>query len=109
LRYIALKRALANLIQNALRYTSGEIEVFTGVDSEMVYIIVSDDGDGIPTRDIERLFQPFTQGDTARGSEGSGLGLAIIKRIIDAHGGRVELSNKESGGLQAKLSLPLTL
>ena len=109
LRYVAVKRALANLIQNALRYTQGDIEVTTGLDKEKscAYFIVSDQGEGIPEKDIERLFQPFTQGDTARGTEGSGLGLAIIKRIVDTHGGCVELSNKAEGGLQAKVCLPL--
>ncbi|GAW97059.1 MULTISPECIES: two-component system sensor histidine kinase EnvZ [Colwellia] len=107
LRHVAVRRALANLVQNALRYTSGEIDVFTGVENDYAFFIVSDNGAGIPDADIERLFQPFTQGDTARGTEGSGLGLAIIKRIVDTHGGKVELSNKSSGGLQAKVSLPL--
>lgn len=109
LRHIAIKRALANLIQNALRYTDGDIEVTTGIDKDKgcAYFTVSDHGEGIPDSDIERLFQPFTQGDTARGTEGSGLGLAIIKRIIDTHGGSVELSNRDEGGLQAKVSLPL--
>jgi len=110
LRHVAIKRAMANLIQNALRYTSGDIQVFTGLDKEKkcAYFIVSDQGEGIPDADIERLFQPFTQGDLARGTEGSGLGLAIIKRIVDTHGGCVELSNKPEGGLQAKVCLPLT-
>jgi len=110
LRHVAIKRALANLIQNALRYTEGDIDIFTGVDKPRgyAYFIVSDQGEGIPEADIERLFQPFTQGDEARGGEGSGLGLAIIKRIVDTHGGCVELSNKPEGGLQAKVSLPLT-
>ena len=109
LRHVAVKRALANLIQNALRYTEGDIEIFTGVDKRQgcAYFVVSDQGEGIPETDIERLFQPFTQGDKARGTEGSGLGLAIIKRIVDTHGGSVELSNKPEGGLQAKVSLPL--
>jgi len=109
LRHVAVKRALANLIQNSLRYTEGDIEIFTGVDKRQgcAYFIVSDQGEGIPETDIERLFQPFTQGDKARGTEGSGLGLAIIKRIVDTHGGSVELSNKPEGGLQAKVSLPL--
>ena len=108
LRYVAVKRALANLIQNAIRYTQSDIEVTTGQDKVKgcVYFIVSDHGKGIPDADIERLFQPFTQGDTARGTEGSGLGLAIIKRIVDTHGGSVELSNKAKGGLQAKVCLP---
>jgi len=109
LRHVAVKRALANLIQNALRYTQGDIEVITGQDKEkgFAYFIVSDQGEGIPDADIEHLFQPFTQGDKARGTEGSGLGLAIIKRIVDTHGGRVVLSNKAEGGLQAKVYLPL--
>mgnify|MGYP000055237912 FL=1 len=109
LRHVAVKRALANLIQNALRYTQDDIEVITGFDKEKgyAYFIVSDEGEGIPEADIEHLFQPFTQGDKARGTEGSGLGLAIIKRIVDTHGGRVELSNKATGGLQAKVYLPL--
>jgi len=108
-RHVGIKRALANLIQNSLRYTEGDIEVFTGVDEHKgyAYFIVSDQGQGIPDADIERLFQPFTQGDRARGTEGSGLGLAIIKRIVDTHGGNVELSNKPEGGLQAKVTLPL--
>jgi two-component system osmolarity sensor histidine kinase EnvZ len=110
LRHVAIKRALANLIQNALRYTQGDIEVITGHDKKQgfAYIIVSDQGEGIPDAEIEHLFQPFTQGDKARGTEGRGLGLAIIKRIVDTHGGRVELSNKAEGGLQAKVLLPLT-
>jgi two-component system osmolarity sensor histidine kinase EnvZ len=109
LRHVAVKRALANLIQNALRYTEGDIDIFTGVDrdKDCAYFIVSDQGEGIPEADIERLFQPFTQGDKARGAVGSGLGLAIIKRIIDTHGGSVELSNKLEGGLEAKVYLPL--
>jgi two-component system osmolarity sensor histidine kinase EnvZ len=109
LRHVAVKRALANLIQNALRYTQDDIEVITGHDKEkgFAFFIVSDHGEGIPDADIEHLFQPFTQGDKARGTEGSGLGLAIIKRIVDTHGGRVELSNKTEGGLQAKVLLPL--
>ncbi|WP_448213568.1 two-component system sensor histidine kinase EnvZ [Colwellia sp. MEBiC06753] len=109
LRYVAIKRAVANLIQNAIRYTDGKILVSTGMETNRyVYIMVCDEGAGIPESEIERLFQPFTQGDKARGTEGSGLGLAIIKRIVDTHGGKVMLSNREQGGLQAKIILPVT-
>jgi two-component system osmolarity sensor histidine kinase EnvZ len=108
LRHVAIKRALANLIQNAIRYSNDDIEVFTAVERGFATVVVSDNGPGIAEVDIERLFQPFTQGDTARGTEGSGLGLAIIKRIVDTHGGRVTLSNKPQGGLAAKVVLPLT-
>ena len=108
LRYVAMKRVIANLIQNAIRYTEGSIEVSTGMEnSHYAYVTVCDEGEGIPEAEIERLFQPFTQGDKARGTEGSGLGLAIIKRIVDTHKGKVMLTNRESGGLQAKVLLPI--
>jgi len=111
LQYVAMKRVVANLIQNALRYSEDDIDVVTGVDtaSKCAYFSVIDKGEGISGSDIERLFEPFTQGDTARGAEGSGLGLAIVKRIVDSHGGRVVLSNRSEGGLEAKVYLPLKL
>lgn len=107
--YIAIKRVIANLIRNALRYTDKDIAVTTGMDikKQCVFVEVTDQGPGIPEGDIEHLFQPFTQGDKARGTEGSGLGLAIIKRIVDSHGGEVTLSNMLEGGLQAKVYLPM--
>lgn len=110
LRYVAMKRAIANLLQNALRYSQGKITVATACEADQneLYISVCDDGPGIAEADIERLFQPFTQGDIARGTDGSGLGLAIIKRIVDTHGGRVELSNRKNGGLSAVIVLPIT-
>ncbi|WP_281559270.1 two-component system sensor histidine kinase EnvZ [Thalassomonas sp. RHCl1] len=117
LRYVAVKRVVANLIQNALRYTEGGIFIETGIEARVAasgpavkyaYFSVCDEGEGIPEAEIDRLFQPFTQGDKARGTEGSGLGLAIIKRIVDTHGGKVILSNREQGGLQAKVYLPLS-
>ncbi|NQZ82302.1 MAG: two-component system sensor histidine kinase EnvZ [Colwellia sp.] len=107
LKYVAMKRVAANLIQNALRYSDGDISVNSGVDKNVAFFTINDRGPGIPEADMERLFQPFTQGDKARGGEGSGLGLAIIKRIVDSHGGRVILSNRSEGGLQAKVLLPI--
>lgn len=110
LRYVAMKRVLANLLQNALRYSSGKVEVSSSLNKrrQEVCFCVCDEGPGIPDADIERLFQPFTQGDEARGTEGSGLGLAIIKRIVDTHSGGVELSNRPEGGLCAKVRLPIS-
>lgn len=109
IRYVAIKRVMANLIENALRYSHGDILISTGLDTtkQFAEIIVDDSGPGIPEADIDRLFQPFVQGDKARGAEGSGLGLAIIKRIVDTHGGRVLLKNREQGGLSAKVLLPI--
>ncbi|MCJ8319684.1 MAG: two-component system sensor histidine kinase EnvZ [Colwellia sp.] len=109
LKYVAMKRVVANLIQNALRYSDGDVELSSGIDKDKgcVYFVVKDRGEGIPEADIEALFQPFTQGDKARGGEGSGLGLAIIKRIVNSHGGEVVLSNRADGGLQARVCLPI--
>lgn len=111
LRYVAMKRVVANLIQNAIRYSDGDIVIESGQEpnGRFVYFCVFDSGPGIPEADIERLFQPFTQGDKARGTEGSGLGLAIIKRIVDTHGGRILLQNREEGGLSAKVLLPVSM
>ena len=110
-RPIAIKRVLTNLVENALRYSEGDIIIQTSFDlaKRQVYVRVLDTGPGIPEKDLERLFEPFTQGDAARGGEGSGLGLAIIKKIVDMHHGYVMLKNREEGGLQATVMLPLIL
>lgn len=109
LRFVAMKRAVANIIQNALRYSDSDIDITTGIsdDNKTVYFCVCDSGPGIPEDEIEHLFQPFTQGDKARGTEGSGLGLAIIKKIVNTHGGEIQLTNREEGGLCAKVLLPI--
>ncbi|MCH1921194.1 two-component system sensor histidine kinase EnvZ [Shewanella sp. A3A] len=103
---VAIKRVLSNLVENARRYGNGWIQISSGCDDDGGYFIVEDNGPGIPPEQVEQLFQPFTQGDSARGSMGSGLGLAIIRRIVARHHGRVELSNRPQGGLCAKVWLP---
>jgi two-component system osmolarity sensor histidine kinase EnvZ len=109
LRRIALKRVLTNLIENAFKYSEGSIVVSTGYEkgSQRVYVQVRDHGPGIPETQMAQMFEPFTQGDTARGSSGSGLGLAIIKKIVDMHQGEITLHNHAFGGLVATVYLPL--
>lgn len=111
LNHVAIKRVVTNMIENALRYSEGDVTVLSRLSDDKAYVEVSvlDSGPGIPEHELERVFQPFTQGDQARGSEGSGLGLAIIKRIIDMHQGKVALKNRPEGGLEAKISLRLSL
>ncbi|MCG7544739.1 two-component system sensor histidine kinase EnvZ [Pseudoalteromonas sp. MM17-2] len=106
---VAIKRVLTNMIENALRYSDDSIEVNTHFCARKKYVCVSvlDKGPGIPESELEKVFAPFTQGDQARGSEGSGLGLAIIKRIVTMHNGKVELKNREQGGLCATIYLPI--
>ncbi|GLT20385.1 two-component sensor histidine kinase [Vibrio zhanjiangensis] len=105
---IAIKRAITNLVINAIRYGNGWIKVTTGVtaDNTLVWVCVEDDGPGIEETKIEKLFEPFTRGDTARGSEGTGLGLAIVKRIANQHRGSVTINNRSNGGLRVQISFP---
>ncbi|MCG9712629.1 two-component system sensor histidine kinase EnvZ [Shewanella insulae] len=104
---VAVKRIISNLVENAFRYGNGWVRLSSSFDGRWVGFGVEDNGPGIPSDQIPKLFQPFTQGDSARGSVGSGLGLAIIKRIVDRHQGRVVLTNRPEGGLHAQVWLPL--
>ncbi|KTF13239.1 two-component system sensor histidine kinase EnvZ [Pseudoalteromonas sp. H105] len=109
LSMVAIKRVITNMIENAIRYSDGDIEVQTAQSHDKKYaiVMVNDHGPGIPESELETVFEPFKQGDAARGSEGSGLGLAIIKRIIDMHSGKVKLINRPEGGLSAQILLPM--
>ena len=109
LRRIAIKRLLNNLLENALRYSDGDIEISTGIERnrKRVYLQMRDHGPGIPDYQMKSMFEPFTQGDRARGSGGSGLGLAIIKKIVDMHHGDVTLHNHPEGGLVVMVYLPI--
>lgn len=109
LRKVAIKRVLDNLMENAFRYGSNDIVICTKADRRagVVTMMIRDYGPGIPDDQIDKLFEPFAQGDKARGSLGSGLGLAIIKRIVDLHYGSIELRNHPEGGLVANVNLPI--
>jgi two-component system, OmpR family, osmolarity sensor histidine kinase EnvZ len=102
---LAVRRAVSNLVDNALRYAGEPIEMELR-NSSAVVIEVRDRGPGIPEHETERLKRPFTRRDAARsGRGGAGLGLAIVERVAHAHGGRLELLPREGGGLVARLTL----
>lgn len=108
MRPLALKRLLANLIDNARKHAGGEIAVRTARMDGVIVLSVLDRGPGIPPGEVERLKQPFTRLDAARsGQSGAGLGLAIVDRIVAAHRGKFELLPREGGGTEARVSLPL--
>jgi two-component system osmolarity sensor histidine kinase EnvZ len=109
IRIVGIKRVIENLIENAFRYGSNKIEIFTAFDAKGPAIIcgIRDFGSGIPEDQIQGLFNPFAQGDKARGTQGSGLGLAIAKRIIESHGGKMVFYNHKQGGLVASFKLIL--
>ena len=105
---IAIKRAISNLVVNAVRYGNGWIKISTGMtaDNKLCWICIEDNGPGIEKDQVAKLFEPFTRGDTARGSEGTGLGLAIVKRIVSQHHGSVVVNNRGEGGLKVQVSFP---
>ena len=77
-------------------------------DETTVRIVVEDDGPGIDTAEIDRVFEPFVRLEASRSREtgGAGLGLAIARSIARSHGGEIVLENNNEGGLRAILSLP---
>lgn len=104
----ALRRALMNLIDNALKYGQ-RAAVTLRAQPGAVEIVVDDDGPGVEPGELERVFEPFHRLEASRSRDtgGSGLGLAIARQIARAHGGEVTLANREQGGLRAVLTLPV--
>jgi len=105
---MALRRAVTNLVDNALRYAGEPIEIRAAATKNAVKLDVLDRGPGIPPNEAERLKRPFTRLDDSRsGAGGAGLGLAIVERMARAHDGKLELLPREGGGLDARLTLKL--
>jgi signal transduction histidine kinase len=102
-----IRRAVANLVDNAVKY-GGCVRVDVVRDAGRVTIVVDDDGPGIPTEDQEKVFAPFYRREVARdpAKAGVGLGLSIARTIAREHGGDVTLQNHGNGGLRALIELP---
>ena len=106
-RLSALRRALQNLIDNAIKYGhSATIRIED--DDATLRLIVEDEGPGIPPAELARVTEPYYRPDTSRSREtgGVGLGLSIVSDIALLHGGELLLANRASGGLRATLVLP---
>jgi signal transduction histidine kinase len=107
-RPMALKRAFANLIDNAVKYgAAASVHLTASANSLTVH--VRDDGPGIPADQLEKVFEPFhrVEGSRSRETGGTGLGLAVVRSMIRAHGGEVRLANRPTGGLEAEVVLPV--
>lgn len=106
-RPTSLKRALANLIDNAVKY-GGKAVVRMKDKGGAVKITIDDDGPGIPADELEQVFAPFYRLEPSRNPEtgGIGLGLSISQTVVHAHGGEIVLSNREEGGLRVVVQLP---
>lgn len=103
----ALKRCLANLLENAVKYgRTAHVVVDDGAGGLRISIL--DEGPGIPAEHLERVFEPYfrVEGSRSRDTGGTGLGLAIAKNAAELHGGRIELKNRPEGGLAVLLLLP---
>lgn len=107
LRPVGMRRLVTNLVDNAVRY-GGDVDIETRQLGDNVVLEIKDRGPGIAEADLERVKMPFTRLDSARtGTNGAGLGLAIADRVVRLHGGSLELSRREGGGLVARVTLPL--
>ena len=105
---VGMRRAIMNLVDNALRYAGEPVEIATRREGSHALVEVLDRGPGIPRGESERLKRPFTRLRESRGgSGGAGLGLAIVERVARAHGGTLDLHERHGGGLSARISLSL--
>ncbi|MEV0583234.1 HAMP domain-containing sensor histidine kinase [Nonomuraea sp. NPDC050310] len=98
----SLERAVLNLLDNAAKFSPGEIDV----QLEAGVLTVRDHGPGIPDQDMPHVFERFWRSSSARSLPGSGLGLAIVMQAVKEAGGSVELENAPDGGVLATISLP---
>jgi two-component system sensor histidine kinase SenX3 len=109
--HVLIRRSIANLLENAIRYTSsgGRVSASIEVESGTARLKVSDTGIGIPAEYTQRVFDRFFRVDPSRstGSGGYGLGLSIVKWIAEAHGGSVHVSSQPGTGSVFTISLPL--
>ena len=104
-----LKRAVSNIVDNALKYGGSARVDVRSLDPESFEVIVSDHGPGITPDQREAVLQPFYRADAARsleGGDGFGMGLAIVKEVVERHSGSIELTDNYPGGLVVTLRLP---
>ncbi len=108
-----VRSAIENLVRNAVKYTGPQTEVCVRLkhlpQERRAEILVQDQGPGVPESELTHIFEPFFRIDAARDSHtgGAGLGLAITRRIAHLHGGLVTAANRDGGGLEFRLTLPL--
>jgi two-component system OmpR family sensor kinase len=105
-----LRIMIRNLLDNAVRYTPeyGRVQIDLTTAESAASLLIQDSGTGIPQQELVRVFDRFYRIPGTKPS-GSGLGLAIVKAIADLHQATVELNNRATGGLAAKVSFPLVL
>jgi two-component system sensor histidine kinase CpxA len=107
-----VERAIANVVRNAVKYAgqAGPITIATTNEGDRLIVSITDEGPGVSPESLDRIFDPFFRGDTARHRKtgGVGLGLAIVRSAIEACGGVVQCRNRQPHGLEVRLALPVT-
>jgi len=108
--YARLRQALANLLDNAVKYTppGGAITLTGRADASEVVFEVRDTGAGIPLVEQSRIWDRLYRGDAGRTERGLGLGLSLVKAVVEAHGGRAEVVSAPGAGSTFRIVLPAT-
>jgi two-component system sensor histidine kinase KdpD len=110
LDYLQIDQVLTNLLENAVRYTPADkpIDINVSAQSDQITVTIADRGPGIPTEDLERIFDKFYRVQAGRyHATGSGLGLAVCKGLVEAHAGHIWAELRSGGGSVFTLTLPL--
>jgi two-component system phosphate regulon sensor histidine kinase PhoR len=104
-----LEQVLVNLIHNAVKFThpGGVVLLAARAETGFVCFSVSDNGAGIPTDDLERIFERFYKADRARSGGGTGLGLSIARHLVEAHGGKIWAESREGQGSTFYFTIPI--
>lgn len=107
---VLVTQVLVNILDNALKYAppGTPLELAGSVELSRMVVTVADRGPGVPTQDLQRVFDKFYRIPVPEGAGGTGLGLSICKGIVEAHGGDISAENQTGGGLVVTVRLPLT-
>jgi two-component system sensor histidine kinase KdpD len=106
---VLLQQVMVNLLDNADKYSGSglPIDISVVTMSQGLYITIADHGPGIPTGLLEKIFEKFFRINEESAQSGVGLGLSICRAIIEAHGGEIQVNNRNGGGALFKIYLPL--
>lgn len=104
-----LVQAIVNLLDNAIKYSppDSSVDINARVEADAIIVEVADRGEGIPPRDLDRIFEKFYRVQGPEKASGTGLGLSITRGIVEAHGGQVSAQNRLGGGMVFKIELPI--
>jgi signal transduction histidine kinase len=105
---IRMRQAIANLVDNALKYTppGGQVIISAAGEPHATIVRVADTGIGISPGDLPRIWDRLYRGDRSRSERGLGLGLTLVRSIVEAHGGRVDAESAPGGGSTFTIALP---